>query len=99
MNEFFVNEIAVRILTLFLLMCGFEPSDGCEIRDFGYHRVWTVSACVPFDTDIESLKIDFDAYLNEHNSCPTAVKFGFYDCVVYPCNHCGGQHLYLSIYQ
>lgn len=94
-----VDEIAVHILNLFLLEQGLEPSGDSDIRDYGCHRIWTESACASFDTDIEALKMDFDAFLSEHNSCLTAVKFGFYDCVVYPCSHCGGQHLYLSIYQ
>ena len=94
-----INAIAERILALFFLSQNFNPYEDCEIKDYGYHRTWTVSACVPFETDIELLKIRFNEYLDRHNACLTTVKFGFYDCVSYPCSHCGGKHLYLSIYQ
>ena len=95
----YVDAIAQRVLTLFLLSQGWEPSAECDVRDYDCHRTWTVSACVPPDTEIEALKMHFNEYLGYHNACLTAVKFGFYGCTVYPCSHCRGKHLYLSIYQ
>jgi len=99
MSENILTAIAIRVLTLFLLSENFLPDNDHEITDYGPHRIWTVSTCVPFDMDLEALKVRFQEYLAHHNACLTAAKFGFYDCVSYPCSHCGGQHLYLSIYQ
>ena len=97
-NTSMIDAVAKQLLALFLLSQNLEPSEDFEIKDFGYHRTWTTSACVPFDTDVDALCLRFTNYLEHHNSCLTAVKFGFYDCVAYPCSHCGGKHLYLSIY-
>lgn len=95
----FEEEIARRILSLFYLSQNISPIEDCEVKKVENHSIWTMSACVPLDTDIEKLQKEFLNYLKCHNSCLTSVKFGFYDCRYYPCTHCGGKHLYLSIYR
>lgn len=98
-NTSMIDAIAMQLLVLFLLSQNLKPSEDFEIQDFGYHRTWTASACAPLDMDLDAFRLQFNKYLENHNACLTAAKFGFYDCIVYPCNHCDGKHLYLSIYQ
>ena len=100
-----LDMLALRVLDVWLLSLCVHPSGdwdetdpNCR-REYGPHVIWTQCACVPADTDIEALKIHFQEYLARHNSCITAEKFGFYDLRAYDCAHCGGKHLYVSIYQ
>ena len=105
MDEHHMNLLALRLLEVWLLSLGFQPSGDWDAadpncrREYGPHVSWTQCACVPADVDITALQVDFQEYLAKHNSCITAEKFGYYGFWSYDCSHCGGKHIYLSIYQ
>lgn len=105
MDERFLNALAVRVLEVWLMQQGFQPSEGWDGNDpncrrqYGPHIVWTVQARIPGPYDYDALWDSFRAYIAEHNALPGAVRFEPYDLATYICP-CGcGEFLYAAIYQ
>lgn len=94
-----VDEIAIRVLEIWLLLQGFILIGDDEIRDYGPHRVWTVSARC--DDIIQAG--DFWPLLvrdiSDHNKHSTYFRFHPYDVKVYPSAVGGTSNIYASIFQ
>lgn len=106
MEEHLLNAIAVRVLEVWLLSLGFQPSGGWDandpncFRNGGTHLIWSVCARMPDpDADMDVIWEQFQQYLADHNAVPGAVRFEPYELSVYECP-CGcGTYLFASIYQ
>ncbi len=103
-----LDRIAYNVAETWLLQRGFIPSDGWDpndpqcVQNYGPHRVWTIQARIPVGLvdkiDTVDLMNDFRAYLIQHNTLPTAIRFQPYNLEVYACP-CGcGTFLYISLY-
>ncbi len=103
MSEAFLTQIARNVLAGFLLMLEIVPSEGDDtlVQDFGYHRVYTLSAKVPPSMEAINPALLFALlrlYISNHNALATAVQFHPYNTELYECP-CGcGTFLYVSIY-
>ena len=103
-----LDRIAYNVAETWLLQRGFIPSAGWDpddplcVRDYGPHRVWTIKARIPVELvdeiDTVDLMNDFRAYLIQHNTLPTAIRFQPYNLEVYACPHGYGTFLYISLY-
>lgn len=103
MNETFLNQIAINVLSAFLHAIGIPTNEiDIDIKDHGPFRIFTIQVRVP---DSMAATIDpgetldkLVSYMDHHNALPTAVRFQPYNVQVYVCP-CGcGTFLYASIY-
>lgn len=100
--EYMLSQIAVKLLELWLLLCGFQPAEDWDatdsscLVDYGPHRVWTVQASMPADavTDSSVLMVDLDEFIKQQN---LLLNLGFqaYDVTVYATPY--GWNIYASI--
>ncbi len=108
MDEYLLNALAVRMLEVWLLSLGFQPSGGWDEtdpncrREVGPHTLWCVQATVPNDVDMEAVRQSFYEYIKNHNSLPGAVKFQPYNLELYVCDYSDGEratHLFATVYR
>ena len=95
-----ITTVAFHLLELFIAMMGFPPppSDDYETLQSGPHQIWYVGTHVPADISIKDVEQEFRDYIGHHNAYPVAFRFNVYCVSAYPCDHCGGIHLYLGLY-
>ena len=87
---------------LFLATNGFPtPSeDDFEELHLGEHIVFRTGVCVPGKVDRQEVWEKLQKYWDFQNSAVAPFfKFHPYQVTCYDCDHCGGTHLYISIYQ
>lgn len=95
-----IDQIAIRVLEIFLLYHGFVLSGNCEIRDYGQHRVWEVSAVSDDIIQAQDFWCLLSNYLYDYNqNCSALYRFHSYDVKVYPGAVGGTSNIYVSIYQ
>ena len=105
LSDDLLAQIAQGVIAGFLAQFGMTISEeSLEVRDYDFHRVFTVQSQVP--TELEESIDSYDmfqslsAYLQQHNKVPTAVPFQPYDVSIYVCTcDCGkcGTFCFTSI--
>lgn len=108
MDVKFLHSVAVRVMEVWLMSLGFQPSGGWNandpncFRDCGTHLIWTVSARMPetiTESELDDIWKKFQTYMKEHNALIGSIPFEPYDITVCECP-CGcGTFLFVSIYQ
>ena len=100
-----LNRLAILVIEGWFLAMGFEPSDGWDaddphcLRVVDGHTLWTYSAHVPDDVDMDEAEEAFFSYMDHHNMLPTATKFFPYGLEFYECS-CGcGTYVFATIYR
>lgn len=104
MDGHLLTALAVRVLEVWLLSLGlqptgdFDPDDPACLRDYGPHRVWTVQARVPDGVAVDRglLFARLQSYLDEQSRHPGAVKFLPNDIELYTSPVCG-DYVFASI--
>ena len=98
-----LRMVAYHALYLFLVSRGYPapPEDDYEELHLGEHVVWMAGTHVP-DQNIDSAAL-WDAlsqYCAEQNKVIAPIlRYNAYGVNCFPCDHCGGTHLYVAIYQ
>ena len=97
-NRNVLNAIAVRLMEVWLLLLGFNPTENWETvdNDCGIHRIWTVQGDMPIDAVMDSciLIMDLQAFIEQQNQLlNTGIQA--YDVTVYPST--GGGSILVSI--
>jgi len=98
-----IVQIAQNVIAGFLAQFGMVPSEGgTELKCCGPYSIVTIQSKVP--SDLEESIDGYDvfqaltAYLSQHNTACTAVRYYPYDARVYFCP-CGcGTFLFVSVY-
>lgn len=71
-----------------------------EVINHGNHVVYQTGVHVPGKVDREMVWEMLCRYWDHQNTVLAAFfRFHPYQVTCYDCNHCGGTHLYISIYQ
>lgn len=92
--------LVLRILEVWFLMLGFQPSsdwdanDPACLRDYGPYRVWTVMASIPNGAllDRQVLFEHLHCYLQQLSKFSGQIRLGVYDIQLY--NGC----IFISVY-
>lgn len=101
-NELILMQIAVRVLEVWLLSLGFQPTGDFDpydnVRDFGPHRVFIVQARIPDGVSVDRFVLldHLQHYLDEQARLPGAMRFNAYDIELYESPYCGG-YVFASI--
>lgn len=99
MNYDIIDGIAIRVLEIWLLGHGFILTGDYEVRDYGPHRIWTVSARWEGKISAEDFRLLLTDYLYDYNQpCTTFYQFQPYEVNVYPDAVGGTSIIYVSIY-
>lgn len=98
------SAVAVRVLELWLLAAGFQPTgyfdskDPACVRVDGPHQIYTIQARVPEHISIDRhfLLNDLQRFLDKQAALPSAIRFHAYDIEVYNSPFCG-NYIFASI--
>ena len=95
-----IDQIAIRVIEIFLLRHELFLTGDYEVRDYGRHRVWEVSAWCNGIIQATDFWYVLSDYLDDYGQhCPACYRFQPYDVKVYPGAVGGTSNIYMSIYQ
>ena len=104
MNDSLLNLLAVRILEVWFLLLGFQPSDDWDaddpacLQDYGRYRIITVQAHIPDDCMMDEWDMfhSLRDYLDHLSILPDGLRFCAYEVNEYQSTHFG-RFVYASI--